>query len=230
MCRSFLAFAPYLLAIQKERSAAGPDEPCWINGFMPALDGVALYGLIALKKPKRFLEIGSGTSTQFAHKAIVDQRLDTRIISIDPHPRAEIDRLCAQVIRSAAEDVDLSVFDQLEANDMLYVDNSHQVFMNSDATVVFLDILPRLKPGVLVHIHDVTLPYDYPEGWVRWHFAEQYLLACYLLARGNRFDIVFAGAFASSDDPLKRVMDPLFTREEFRGVETHGCAFWIQMR
>src|SRR5690606_30946570 len=98
----------------------------------------------------------------------------------------EIDMICDNVFREPLEDVGLEIFDALGAGDILYIDNSHRAFMNSDVTVVFLDILPRLKPGVLVQIHDVTLPYDYPEVWIDRHYSEQYLLAAWLLARGTR--------------------------------------------
>jgi hypothetical protein len=196
---------------------------------MPALDGVALYSLIAMKQPKYFLEVGSGTSTKFARRAITDHRLNTKIISIDPHPRAEIDMLCDQIIREPVEAISLDIFDQLGRGDILFVDNSHRVFTNSDATVIFLDVIPRLKPGVLVEIHDVTLPYDYPTIWKDRFYSEQYLLAAYLLAQGHRFDILLPNAFISGDNELNKILTPLWQEAKMKNVETHGASFWIQM-
>jgi hypothetical protein len=229
--RSFLAFTDDFLKIpQHPPNKTSSGEPFWVNGWMPALDGVALYSFIALNAPKHYVEVGSGNSTKFARRAITDRKLSTEIVSIDPCPRAEINELCDRTIRQPLENVDLTVFDILEANDILYIDNSHRVFMNSDATAVFLDVLPRLKPGVLVEIHDVTLPYDYPREWIPRYYSEQYVLAAYLLAKGDGLEIVMPSTFVSDDPELKEILSPLWAREEMNNVQVHGCSFWIRTK
>jgi hypothetical protein len=110
---SFLRLKEYLLKIPTE-SASNTQEPSWINGYLPWLDSVTLYSLLCLSNPKRFIEIGSGYSTKFARRAILDHSLQTKIISIDPCPRAEIDLICDTVIRHPLEDVDIGLFDELE--------------------------------------------------------------------------------------------------------------------
>jgi hypothetical protein len=197
---------------------------------MPALDGVALYSFIANNKPNLYMEVGSGNSTKFARKAIVDHNLDTIIVSIDPNPRAEVDEICDEVIRKPVEAIDIQIFDRLNTNDILYVDNSHRVFMNSDATTILLDVIPRLRSGVLVEIHDVTLPYDYPTEWISRYYSEQYLLSAYLLAKGTIFDIILPNMFISHDKELNSILAPLWKIEEMKNVETHGCSFWIRMK
>ena len=197
---------------------------------MPALDGVALYGFVATHKPNIYMEVGSGNSTKFARKAIVDHDLDTKIVSIDPCPRAEVNEICDEIIRKPVEEISLQIFDRLDKNDMLYVDNSHRVFMNSDATTIFLDVIPRLRSGVLVEIHDVTLPYDYPAEWVDRWYSEQYLLAAYILAKGDMFDIILPNTFISYDSELTGILAPLWEKEEMKNVETHGCSFWMRMK
>jgi hypothetical protein len=229
LLKSFLEFREKFLRISVRPETNSSSEPSWINGWMPGLDGVALYSLVATRKPKCFLEVGSGNSTKFARKAITDHRLNTKIISIDPHPRVEIDALCDQIIRKPVEAIRLDIFDQLEAGDILYVDNSHRAFMNSDATVIFLDVIPKLKPGVLVEIHDVTLPYDYPKIWIDRYYSEQYLLAAYLLAKGRRFDILLPNGFVSCDNELNNILAPLWREPKMKDVETHGGSFWIRM-
>ena len=87
-----------------------PEEPYWYNGWLPALDGIAIYYFLVQNKPVHYFEVGSGNSTKFARKAIRDHNLPTKIISIDPMPRAEIDQLCDWVIRQPLEDVDLAIF------------------------------------------------------------------------------------------------------------------------
>lgn len=197
---------------------------------MPALDGVALYGFLVTYKPKIYMEVGSGNSTKFARKAIADHNLDTIIVSIDPYPRAEINEICDEIIRKPVEEINLKIFDRLHKNDILYIDNSHRIFMNSDATTVFLDVIPGLKSGVLVEIHDITLPYDYPTEWINRYYSEQYLLAAYVLANKNMFDIVLPNFFISHDNELNSIMAPLWEQKEMRNVETHGCSFWLRIK
>jgi hypothetical protein len=230
LLESFLIYKENLLRIpSRHTSGATSSEPCWINGWMPGLDGVALYSLVALKKPNLFMEIGSGNSTKFARKAITDHCLGTKVISIDPQPRVEIDDLCDEVYRKPVENIDLDTFDRLGPGDILYVDNSHRVFMNSDATAIFLDVIPRLKPGVFVEIHDVYLPYDYPIGWINRYYSEQYLLAAYLLAKGKRFEILLPNMFISRDRELNQILAPLWNEASMKDVEPHGGSFWIQI-
>ena len=151
-----------------------------------------------------YLEVGSGNSTKFAARAIRDHALPTRVVSIDPFPRAEIDALCDEVIRQPAEDVDLAVYDSLAAGDILFIDNSHRVLQNSDATVMLTEVVPALAPGVLVGIHDIFLPEDYPPQWADRWYSEQYLLAAWLLGGAGGAEIVLPAHFIRSQ-PRARV-------------------------
>lgn len=204
------------------------SDPCWDNGWFPVLDGMALYHLLVKNNPEKYIEVGSGNSTKFARKAITDYGLQTKIISIDPNPRADIDAICDQVIRKKLENVDLSIFSTLGNRDILFIDNSHRMFMNSDATVAFLDILPMLASGVLIQFHDICLPYDYPEDWIDRYYSEQYGLACYLLAQGNFMEIVFACKFVVYDNELAPMFDDLCTRSGLATVQRNGCSFWLR--
>jgi hypothetical protein len=207
-----------------------PQEPYWYNGWLPALDGIAIYTFLVSNRPQRYFEVGSGNSTKFARKAIRDHHLPTKILSIDPHPRAEIDTLCDTIIRQPLEDVDLTLFDQLEMGDILFIDGSHRCFMNSDVTVAFLEVLPRLKPGILVEIHDIFLPYDYPPPWENLYYSEQYLLAALLLAEGKNFEIALPNIFNSNDPELGHILDPLWDDPRMKGSEHHGGSFWLETR
>lgn len=223
----FLDFKEYLGNINRLESKDRPESPCWMNGWFSGLDAVVLYCFLSIFKPERYIELGCGNSTKFARQAILDQGLNTHITSVDPHPRAEIDNICDRVIREPVEDLELSIFKELKAGDILFVDNSHRVFMNSDVTVVFLDILPMLPPGVLVHFHDIFLPYDYPPEWGARYYSEQYLLAAYLLARGNKCEVVMPNAYISNDPELMEVVLPLWAGTTMEGVQTTGGSFWI---
>lgn len=230
---SFLAFADDLSKIPASGETSsceiGGATPYWINDFLPGLDAVAIYGMIASKRPKQYFEIGSGNSTKFARQAIRDHGLSTRIVSIDPSPRAEIDAICDEVVRLPLEDCDPSFFDRLDDGDILFVDDSHRCFMNSDVTAFFLDVLPNLKKNVIVGIHDIALPYDYPAEWSGRYYSEQYLLACWLLAETNKFDVLLPSLYASLDKSLASSLDSLWPKLP-AGVEKHGSAFWLQIR
>ncbi|HTD21462.1 MAG TPA: class I SAM-dependent methyltransferase [Terriglobales bacterium] len=204
-------------------------EPCWINKWLDGLDTLALYGFVALRKPGQYLEIGSGYSTKVVRRAIRDHKLATRITSIDPHPRAGIDAICDQVIRRPAQDVDLKLFEGLQSGDILFVDGSHRSFMNSDVSVFFLDILPNLRPGVLVHIHDIDLPYDYMPEWAEWYYSEQYLLATSLLAGHENFKVVLPNAFISQESDCMEPLESLWASPKLTGVARKGISFWLEI-
>ncbi len=153
----------------------GSSAPSWENNYWGGMDAVALVSELRRRNPHTYMEIGSGFSTRFARRAIHDFDLRTRIVSIDPDPRAEVDAICDSVLRSRVADLDLEAFDALRAGDVLLVDASHMAFMDSDTAVLFVEVLPRLAPGVLVAIHDVFLPWDYPPTWERRLYSEQYV-------------------------------------------------------
>lgn len=226
----FHKFAEPLGRIPVDRVAT-PLEPFWNNSWVEGMDCVALYSFPALLNSKLYLEIGSGNSTKFVRKSIRDNGLGTRIVSVDPHPRAEIDSLCDEVIRSPLENVDLMLFDRLQPGDILMIDNSHRCFQNSDVTVVFLEILPRLKSGVFVYIDDIYLPADYPPSWAERYYSEQYLLAVLLLADRGRYDVRLPCQFIEHHDHLRSVVESFWDKT---GVATsarrYGNGFWMVVK
>ncbi len=209
-------------------TGAAPGEPMWLNTWFQGFDAVALYGFIANRRPRRYIEIGSGTSTLFARRAIRDHGLDTRIISIDPAPRAEVDAQCDEVLRMALEDVPMEFFDSVTAEDVIFFDGSHRALQNSDVTVFFTEILPRLPAGTLVGVHDIFLPYDYPpEIYERW-YSEQYMLAAWLLA-GERLRVELPLAHCMAEAELDDVLNPYWESRALAGVSRKGYAFWFSM-
>ncbi len=203
------------------------SEPCWLNGWLPALDMVANYTLLAERRPGQYLEIGSGESTKLARRAIIDNGLPTRITSIDPNPRAEVDRLCDTVLRLRLEDANLSVFSDLQPGDFLFFDGSHRCFMNSDVTVFFLEVLPNLAKGVVVGLHDIDLPWDYSPSWAGRFYNEQYMLAVYLLTRGRSEDIIFPACYSTMTPKLETILRPLWSDPRLTGVDPSGASFWF---
>jgi hypothetical protein len=203
-------------------------EPGWVNGYLPGLDAAALYGLLARQAPRRYVEIGSGNSTKFARRAVRDHGLSTEIVSIDPSPRASVAALADRRIERPLEALHVEEFDALVgAGDFLFFDGSHRCFTNSDVTVFFLEILPRLKPGVWVQVHDVTLPWDYPPEWSGRWYSEQYVLAAYLLGGGGGTQVVLPNAYVSRDPELSKILDPVWSRPGLEDVERGGSSLWL---
>ena len=160
----------------------GSPEPSWTTGYISPLDGAVLSCVLAEYRPARFLEIGSGTSTRFARRTVDRLGLGTSICSVDPEPRADVDAICDEVLRTTLQDVDLGRFADLAAGDVAFFDGSHRALAHSDVATFFLDVVPVLAPGVVVHVHDVFLPADYPPEWRYRSYSEQYVLAALLLA------------------------------------------------
>ena len=232
------AFAEPLTQIAETIDGTVPGDPYWHNIFFSAMDAITLYSVLGLRKPARYLEVGSGNSTKFARRAVRDLGLSTEIISVDPHPRADVDALCDRVIREPFEDVPPAVFTDLGPGDMLFVDSSHVVFQNSDVTVFFLEVLPRLRAGVTVHVHDIFLPFDYPRLWRDRHYSEQYLLAAYLLGGANRLRVLLPLAHISQDPHLRTVVNRVWAHPRFQRAFAYnsqltggyaGTSLWLEI-
>ena len=211
------------------RRPGPPGEPYWLSAFLPGLDAALLYTVLRDGDPARYVEIGSGISTTFVARAKRDGGLRTRITSVDPYPRAEVDALCDDVVRAPFELADMSMFDGLEPGDVVFVDNSHQVFMNSDAVAFLLDVLPTLPHGVRVGIHDILLPSDYLPMWSDWHFNEQYVVAAYLLARTPWLRPFLSGGYVTTRPELLAITDPLFGRPELAEVDRRAFTLWLDV-
>ncbi|MDZ4750022.1 MAG: class I SAM-dependent methyltransferase [Flavobacteriales bacterium] len=227
----FILLKSQIHSIQKMGTGPDDSEPRWNNGYLPGLDIIGIYGMIAEMQPSMFLEIGSGNSTMVARKCIREQGLRTQIVSVDPYPRAAIDHLSDQVIRSAVENVEnlKSITSKLQKGDILFIDNSHRVLPNSDALICFLEIMPFLKPGVIVHIHDIYIPYDYPQFMCDRLYNEQYVLMAFMISNPKWFKVLLPNYFISEDTELSTVLNEIWNHPNLEGVERHGGSFWVEM-
>lgn len=158
------------------------------NGAFGSGDAEYWYNLVRLKKPKRIIEIGSGFSTRMARRALEanereDPLYECEHILIEPYEHEWLEELGVSVIREKVENSDLRMFEKLEADDILFIDSSHIIRPRGDVIFEYLEILPSLNVGVIVHIHDIFSPKDYPAEWIVdevrfWN--EQYLLEAFL--------------------------------------------------
>jgi hypothetical protein len=214
--------------IQDSSKVTDSKLPGWNNGFLPGIDIIAIYTMISYYKPKRYVEVGSGNSTKVAFKVKQEQHNSLEITSIDPMPRAEIDQLADVVIRKPFEDIDYQKVLNLEAGDILFIDNSHRILPNSDSMVFYMEIFPQLNKGVIVHIHDIYLPYDYPQFMCDRFYTEQYGLAMYVMANPQRYKTIFPCYFVSEDEELAKQLEPIWNHDNLKEVERHGGSYWLQ--
>jgi predicted O-methyltransferase YrrM len=168
--------------------AAGAGEFRLGNGSFESGDAEFLYQLIRARKPRRIFEIGSGYSTLLAARAIRRNRqemrgYECRHLCVEPFEAKWLEGLGIAVLRKRVEDVGIELFAELQADDLLFIDSSHIIRPQGDVVHEYLELLPILRPGVIVHVHDVFSPRDYPRQWVldhMWLWNEQYLLEAFL--------------------------------------------------
>lgn len=162
-------------------------------------DAEIYYSMIRAKKPRRIIEIGSGNSTLTALLAIAankadDPAYDCEITCLEPYEMPWLESTGVKVVRERVETVSLELFDPLERNDILFIDSSHVIRPWGDVLREFQEIVPGLASGVLIHVHDIFTPRDYPEHWLRGErrlWNEQYLVESFL-AFNSRFEVLCA--------------------------------------
>lgn len=177
------------------------------NGSYESGDAEYLYCIVRHFKPRRVIEIGSGSSTLMVRNAIARNRADDpqyacRHICIEPFEQPWLEQVGVELMREKVEDVDRALFQQLKPNDILFIDSSHVIRPQGDVLFEFLEILPALQPGVLVHVHDIFTPKDYLDEWVYGHvlWNEQYLLEAFL-SFNTAFKIIGALNFLAHQHP-----------------------------
>lgn len=201
-----------------------PPQPRWRQSWFPRLDAAAAYSLVRTRAPKRIIEVGSGHSTRFVARAIADGGLETEVTAIDPAPRADLGSLPVKLLRKTLHEAGTAPFAALEAGDFLMIDSSHILMPGSDVDMLFGRILPALPAGVLVQVHDVFLPDDYPAAW-DWRGYNEQLGVIPLLGSGG-WEVVFASHFALSRMP-EAVAASAAGRLE-KPEEAIESAFWLR--
>ena len=173
-----------------------PPAPRWKQDWFPTLDAAVAYTMVRVEQPKRIIEVGSGHSTRFMKRASDDGDLETHITAIDAQPNRFSDKLNIEVICSPLRQVDRKVFSTISAGDILFIDSSHILMPGSDVDDLFNRIIPTLPSGVLLHIHDIFLPDDYPANWEWRGYNEQQGVAP--MITGGAFQVLFASHFVKT--------------------------------
>lgn len=179
------------------------------NKRYETVDAEVCHCFVRSRKPKRIVEVGSGFSTILMLDALARNGQEGRrgeLLTIDPYPFERLQGVAREnfrVEKIPVQRAPLSHFESLERGDILFIDSSHVSCIGSDVTFEILEVLPRLKPGVLVHIHDIFLPAEYPKKWVmQWHrfWNEQYMLQAFL-AFNSAFRVVMANHWMHLERP-----------------------------
>jgi predicted O-methyltransferase YrrM len=225
--RSFKPFAHELDVFTQEQERLG--EFHWNNSQFTYGDAAALYCFIRRNKPNFMVEIGSGYSTLVA-RAAMDKNGTGQIICIEPYPNEDIRHLAAsgrvRLIEKPVQEVSIHTYHVLRAGDILFIDSTHVAKVGSDVNHEFFRVLPRVPAGVLVHVHDIFYPNDYPREWVLDHqifWTEQYLLMAFL-AFNKEFEVLLPNNALVTEHDLSAAFSETFPKAQHPG----GGSFWMR--
>lgn len=228
-----VAFCENVLAAQERIAfsqvpAELPREFFYPNDSFPVLDAWILEGMLRHYRPRRMIEVGSGMSSLVT--AQVNREYfggDLHFTCIEPYPLPHVFNIngVSDLRVELVQDTPLELFQTLESGDVLFIDSSHTVKTGGDVTFLLNTVVPRLAPGVIVHIHDIYLPTDYPKQWVfqgrGWN--EQYLIEAFLNFN-SEFEILLGAQWMVQHHP--EIVERLFGISPYRG----GGSLWIQRK
>jgi len=194
------------------------------NGYYPTPDAELYAALILDTAPERIIEIGSGFSTAVARTAIRYGGLATQLHVIDPAPRRSVESLADRVEYTPVQASSLAE-ECVPTNSIVFVDSSHVTRSGGDGPFLYGSLLPDLPPSVLVHVHDIFLPYDYPRVYVERLYTEQYLLQA-LMANSTKYEPVLATYYLSREQApaMRRVFGDAVARDG----DFEGASFWMR--
>jgi hypothetical protein len=196
------------------------------NGYYPTPDAEIYAAMISSARPEKIVEVGSGYSTAIARAAVKHIGLNCEIHVIDPEPRRDIANIADRIEYKPVECSSLTDL-KLSKNTLLFIDSSHVCRSDGDAPFLYCKLLPTLPAGVLVHIHDIFIPFDYPDNYFERFYTEQYLLHT-LLANSTKFEVLLATHYLSREYP--EVMQATFGSAVGRDSLFFGASFWMRSR
>ena len=218
-----------------------PEEPGHFylnNHLFDGTDALVAYCMVRNFQPQLIIEVGSGFSSLLLGQAATKNN-NSALICIEPFPQEFLKhgfRGLHSLIEKKVQDMDLDFFSQLGPGDVLFIDSSHTVKIGGDVNYLFLEVLPRLKPGVIVHVHDIFFPFEYRRDWVKEEFrfwTEQYLLQAFL-AFNSEFEALMANRYLAYKYPedLKAAFPSLgkLKANSKQSISWGGGSFWMRRK
>ena len=197
------------MPVDLDKAATSDTQFTYRNRNFGGGDADLWFHVVRHFRPGKIFEIGSGHSTRMARLALEkneadDSNYQCNHVCIEPYEMPWLEKLGIEIRRQKLEELDLSMFDQLGENDILFVDSSHMIRPGGEVLVEYLQLMPRLNPGVIVHVHDIFSPRDYPAEWLEqprfWN--EQYLLEAFLTHNRDWEILLAANHLAHSETEL----------------------------
>ena len=203
------------------------------------VDALVGYCMVRYFQPQLIIEVGSGFSSLVLGQAAAKNK-NSALVCIEPFPREFLKQGfpgLERLIEKKVQDIDLEFFSQLHSGDILFIDSSHTVKIGGDVNYLFLEVLPRLKPGVIVHIHDIFLPFEYRRDWVLDEFrfwSEQYLLQAFLTFN-SEFEVLMANSYMAHKHlaDVKTAfptLENLGTMTSMSSTKWGGGSFWMRRK
>lgn len=199
------------------------------NPFFHPPDSDVLYVMMREYQPSRVIEIGSGNSTRIMRQAIRDGGLSTKVVSIDPLPRSDVKGFADEIRAVRVEEIPAEqISADLNRGDFLFIDSSHMTMVGNDVVLEFLQVIPQLKSGVMIHVHDIFLPWDYPLEWINREpqvggWSEQHILQA-MLWGSDRFDVLWPGHY------VQRLSGTDFDTHFPNRHGAHSTSFWMRVK
>lgn len=198
------------------------------NGAFSGTDALVLYCMLRHFKSERVVEVGSGQSSRLAAEAAIING-NTKLYCIEPYPNEQLKAGfpgLTELMEVPIQEVPVEFFEQLGEGDILFIDSTHVVKIGSDVNHLMFEVIPRVKPGVVIHFHDIFLPKEMPRNWVyanKLFWNEQYLLRAFL-AFNSEFEVLFANSYMADNhlDEFKRA----FPTSPWWG----GGSFWLRRK
>lgn len=209
-----------------------------LNGFFMSFDAEVLHCMIRHFQPKRIIEVGSGFSTLISSRAtqlnLRENGVHCELVAIEPFPGETLKKGVpglSRLIQKKVEDIDTNFFSSLEKNDILFIDSSHVSRIGGDVNHIYLEVIPRLNKGVVVHIHDVFWPFEYPKHWVfkrHWFFTEQYMLRCFM-EFNSEFEVLWASNYMLTNY-RERIIQTFPSYEPSYAWHSPASSLWIRRK
>jgi len=200
----------------------------WTNPAFYPYDAVILYAMVREMKPKRVIEVGCGYSTMLTARALA-RNGGGELVCVEPYPPSFLSGIegVSEIIKKPVQEVPMNLYGRLGEGDLLFIDSTHVCRIGSDVNHLFLRVLPSLAPGVWAHVHDIYLPFEMPEKWVKQQkifWNEQYVLQAFMACNSSFRPIMMNNFLGVEHSDAMRRAFPCVPK----GMATGGGSYYME--